>query len=337
VQAKYYQDGLVRGRNVSVFTEGTVVTLKGTVESEAAKQRAVALARNVPGVTGVNDQLRVEAKPGTRTAADPAAGDETAGTTGSPETVQPAWITTKIQAQYFMNREVKPWNVDVTTSPTGVVILEGEVESPEARAEAVRIARATDGVSRVEDRLRVKSDPAAAKAAGTSEPPRLQRPDGWLTAKVESKYFLDEEVKGRAIDVETQNGLVTLKGTVGSEQERRQAVALARNTEGVRDVSDQLRVDPAVLEHEDARDQPDAIPTVPELERPDVWVTMKIQSKFFLDPQIKSHDIDVDTTSGMVLLRGMVPDATLKDQAERIARDTEGVSRVVNQLTVGKQ
>jgi osmotically-inducible protein OsmY len=64
---------------------------------------------------------------------------------------------------------------------------------------------------------------------------------------------------------------------------------------------------------------------------------MKIQSKFFLDPQIKSHDIDVDTTSGMVLLRGMVPDATLKDQAERIARDTEGVSRVVNQLTVGKQ
>ena len=56
VQAKYYGDDDVRGRDIRVVSESGVVTLHGTVESEAARQRAVALAREVPGVTRVEDQ-----------------------------------------------------------------------------------------------------------------------------------------------------------------------------------------------------------------------------------------------------------------------------------------
>lgn len=335
VQARYYGDDQVRGRNVSVVTQAGVVTLRGQVESEAARQRAVALAREVQGVTDVRDELSVRtADTAERTGAGPAAAAERGSTATAgrdDETITPGWITTKIQAQYFLNPEVKPWNVDVTTGSDGVVTLEGEVENAADRTEALRIARETEGVTRVEDRLRVKGE-----ASGTaSEPAGLERPDVWLTAKIQSKYFLDDLVKLRNIDVETQNGRVTVSGTVTSEAERRQAVALARTTEGVRDVTDRLKVDVSTVRSGEPGAAAPLTP-VPDLKRPDGWITMKVQSQFFLDPQVKGHEISVDTTRGVVQLKGTVETAEQKQQAEQIARDTEGVTRVVNQLTVGK-
>ena len=56
------------------------------------------------------------------------------------------WITTKIQSQY-LHPGLKPWNIDVTTSPGGVVTLAGADRSDADRAEAVKIASATDGVT----------------------------------------------------------------------------------------------------------------------------------------------------------------------------------------------
>jgi osmotically-inducible protein OsmY len=333
VQARFYGDDQVRGRNVSVAAENGVVTLRGTVQSDAAKARALALAREVRGVTEVRDELEVRSASADPAKPNPAATGEAGatGTAGNASAVDPAWITTKIQAQYFANPEVKPWNIDVTTASTGVVTLEGEVEAAADRTEALRIARETEGVTRVEDRLRVKGEAGAA-----ASPPGLERPDIWLTAKVQSKYFLDDLVKLRNIDVETRNGVVTLSGAVASDAERRQAVALARTTEGVRDVTDRLKVDASAVVSSDAPATAIPLAPVPDLKRPDPWITMKVQSQFFLDPQVKGHEISVDTTRGVVLLKGSVESAEQKRHAEQIARDTEGVTRVVNQLTVGK-
>lgn len=143
-------------------------------------------------------------------------------------------------------------------------------------------------------------------------------------------------MKLRNIDVQTENGVVTLGGAVANEAERRQAVALARSTQGVREVTDRLKVDPAAVAAEHpASGESHRLAPVPELKRPDSSVTMKVQSQFFLDPEIKGHEIDVDTTRGVVLLEGAVATVQQKQQAERIARDTEGVTRVINQLAVG--
>jgi osmotically-inducible protein OsmY len=120
-------------------------------------------------------------------------------------------------------------------------------------------------------------------------------------------------------------------GTVDSEAERRHAVAIARNTDGVRDVRDDLRVGG------DASEQTGARPTsgpgiVAGIEDP--WITIKIQSKYFLDADVKGHDIDVDTRDGVVTLTGTVGSMSQRQLAEQIARDTDGVSRVVNRLNV---
>jgi osmotically-inducible protein OsmY len=63
-----------------------------------------------------------------------------------------------------------------------------------------------------------------------------------LTAKIKAKMTLDDLVKARAIDVTTRGTTVTLTGTVESRTERERAVLLARETDGVTEVVDDLRL-----------------------------------------------------------------------------------------------
>ena len=53
---------------------------------------------------------------------------------------------------------------------------------------------------------------------------------------------LDDMVKARTINVDTTGSVVTLTGTVESNQERERAVRLARETAGVTNVVDKLQV-----------------------------------------------------------------------------------------------
>jgi len=53
-------DDEVKARAIDVTTNGSTVTLTGTVGSKAEHDRAVSLARDTAGVTHVIDQLRIE-------------------------------------------------------------------------------------------------------------------------------------------------------------------------------------------------------------------------------------------------------------------------------------
>jgi len=64
--------------------------------------------------------------------------------------------------------------------------------------------------------------------------------DGSITAKIKAKLALDDTVKARDIHVDFDKGVVTLTGTVASASERKRAVDLARETNGVRSVADKL-------------------------------------------------------------------------------------------------
>jgi hyperosmotically inducible periplasmic protein len=66
--------------------------------------------------------------------------------------------------------------------------------------------------------------------------------DATLTAKIKSKMALDDTVKALDIHVTTNDGDVTLSGYVHSERERERAVALARETSGIRHVTDRLQI-----------------------------------------------------------------------------------------------
>ncbi len=81
----------------------------------------------------------------------------------------------------------------------------------------------------------------ATVASGASEAQRALA-EAALTAKIKSKMALDDTVKAASIDVHTTGSTVTLSGTVRSEAERRRAVLLARETDGILVVTDHLKV-----------------------------------------------------------------------------------------------
>lgn len=141
-----------------------------------------------------------------------------------------------------------------------------------------------------------------------------------LRDKVRQRLAADPEINPFNIDVEiTSDGVVLLRGVVKDPATRRELIRLARNTDGVTRVINDIRIgeDPA----DDALDYAAIIAT--------------IKTAFSADPMVKALDIRVDIVDGVVHLSGTVSSAAEKDAAGRIARNIEGVKRVVNHLTVG--
>jgi len=172
--------------------------------------------------------------------------------------VSDAWITTQIFAKYFVDADIKARHLDVETDG-GVVTLSGTVYSESEHREAVSKARDTAGVVRVVDKLILQPGKppltAAARDRARAEWPKVKSDgrraadrvgqdisDAWITTKIESKFYLDSDVKGSKLSVATSGGVVTLTGSVGSAAEEQQAIALARNTDGVKDVISRIAV-----------------------------------------------------------------------------------------------
>ena len=65
-------------------------------------------------------------------------------------------------------------------------------------------------------------------------------------------------------------------------------------------------------------------------------LTLKIKSKMALDDLVKARTINVDTTGSVVTLTGTVASAQERERAVRLARETAGVTNVVDKLVVSK-
>ena len=68
----------------------------------------------------------------------------------------------------------------------------------------------------------------------------------------------------------------------------------------------------------------------------DVAISSNVKSHLNANAEIKAGDIDVSSSQGVVTLVGRVSSQTVRNGAERIARDTKGVNGVKNHLQVGK-
>ncbi len=66
--------------------------------------------------------------------------------------------------------------------------------------------------------------------------------DARIIAMIKARFILDRDLSAMDIDVDSRDGRVTLNGSVGSEAALGKAVALALDTDGVRNVSSRLTV-----------------------------------------------------------------------------------------------
>ena len=131
---------------INVDTRDGVVTLHGTVPSDIHRELAIEIARNAEGVKNVRDELRV-ARNGSE---EPEESEKSFG-----EAVHDATLTASVKLALALERGVKASHITVHTD-RGTVKLTGEVDSEAERQLAARVARDTEGVKDVVNRIQVR-------------------------------------------------------------------------------------------------------------------------------------------------------------------------------------
>lgn len=130
------------GMTIDVDTQKGVVTLTGSVSSQAEAELASQIAKNTADVLGVESKLKVESKASAATEKLIPDSHDVA------QDVSDAWISAKVKASLLYNRNVDAADIDVVTK-NGVVTLRGRVDSNFERDQAVAIAREVRGVKGV--------------------------------------------------------------------------------------------------------------------------------------------------------------------------------------------
>ena len=211
---------LALSRRVSAFdidvdADNGAVTLSGRVPSEAVRDLAGSIVADTTSVREVRNQLEVDPK----ASPDP----EVERLVARVEELElQATLLEALRADPALRRVVPEVG-------DGRVVLQGEVDTTEARLHAAQLARQVAGNVTLEDRMEV----APAVAVSDSSP----------SERVEFALYSSGAFDLSAIEiVEEGAGAVTLQGTVRSRAEQLLAELIANDAEGVEMVVNELQV-----------------------------------------------------------------------------------------------
>jgi len=164
--------------------------------------------------------------------------------------------------------------------------------------------------------------------------------DRSVTARINSDptlvpYELD-------VDADADEHAVTISGTVPTQNLRTKAIDAAKTVDATLVVTDRIDVRPERVERRDynddmAREARERASTTGESigdSLDDAWIHTKIRSQLIADGVFPGSSLNVDVNNNVATLRGSVATAADKTRAGEIARTTEGVKSVRNQLVV---
>ena len=157
-----------------------------------------------------------------------------------------AWIDGKAEATLLFNGNLDSFDIN-TDVKNGNVVLTGKVENSVDKKLAEELVANIDGVTSVDNKLTVvadndmhsdmSDDMEEGVEEGTSE-----LTDAKIATVIKTRLLMDTDISGFDIDVDVENGVVTLTGEVDSDAERDLAVEIAKNASDVKDVESDLRV-----------------------------------------------------------------------------------------------
>src|SRR6266850_2032938 len=151
-----------------------------------------------------------------------------------------AKTTGEVKAALELNRDLKPYSIDVDVTGDGVVALKGEVPREDFKVEAGRVAAAVPGVRNVRNEIRI--DPALPPPAEGGRTLGENFDDKALEAKVKLAFSLNKGLDGTSLSVHAYRREVTVGGTVETPEQHRLALKLAGETSDVLKVNDEIQL-----------------------------------------------------------------------------------------------
>ncbi len=281
-------DPAVEATEIAVDVDTGVVTLTGTVDSWAEKRLATRVTKGIKGVKEIRNNMVVD--------------------------FQEARSDDEIREEIVRRLELDP---RIYSSLVEVKVTDGKVALSGMLGTAVdkSAAHAAAWVNGVEE---VNSDGIEVSWMARDELDRnqriLPRTDDQIREAVVLALTHDPRTAAYAIDVEVDDGVVTLSGTVRTLKARRAAGRDARNTVGAMSVENDLDVEVPPLEN-------DAI-------------KRNLERAFFWDPVLERHEIEPIVRNAKAYLYGRVDNTFERLRAGDIASQVSGVAAVENNLSV---
>ena len=208
---------------------------------------------------------------------------------------------------YLKNDSIK------TDSKDGVVTLTGTVAEASHKSLAQDTVASLPGVIRVDNRLKVKGESPA------------EHSDTWISMKVKTALLFHRNVSATGTTVYVKNGIVTLQGEASSLAEKELTTEYAKDVDNVKEVKNNMTIakTPAIPS-ETIGDKID-----------DASITAQVKSSLLSHHSTSALHTTVSTTDGAVTVSGIAKNAAEKSLVTKLVTDVNGVSSVVNNMTIG--
>ncbi len=272
---------------ISASVDEGVVTLQGATDSFQEKQLAQRVVKGVKGVRSVNNNLDVDYE------------------ISRPDNELREEITRALRWDAYVDDALVTVMVD-----NQEVTLEGTVGSVAEKREATREAWVS-GVMDVENNLDVR---LWARDDDLRKGKYVDMTDKEVTEAVNDAMLYDPRVLSFNIQVDADDGYVTLRGNVDNLKAKRSAAQDARKVVGVWGVKNQIKVRP----------------NTPS----DGQIKKAVEQALLYDPYVERYETTIDVVDGEVYLRGDVTTLFEKARADDVAARQRGVVAVHNQLDV---
>jgi osmotically-inducible protein OsmY len=220
-------------------------------------------------------------------------------------------IQSSAQDSYVYKTYLKDDSIK-TISKDGVVTLTGTVSEDSHRSLAQETVESLPGVKSVDNQLTINGQQPA------------QNSDGWLSMKVKGALLFNRNVSAVNTKVYVADGVVTLTGHADSQAQKDLTGEYAKDVDGIKDVKNEMTI-------ADATNKPTQ--TVGD-KIDDASITAQVKMAFMMHHSTSAFKTGVETSNGIVTLSGSATTDAGKDMATKVASNINGVTNVVNNMTI---
>ncbi len=199
-----------------------------------------------------------------------------------------------------------------TESKDGAVTLTGTVADASQKSMAENTVASLPGVISVDNELQISGKQPA------------EHSDARITMKVKTALLFHRNVSATGTTVYTKNGVVTLQGIASSMAQKELTTEYAKDVDNVKEVKNDMTIT--------------ATPAAPDStigdKIDDASITAEVKTSLMSHRSTSVLHTSVSTTDGVVTVGGIAANAAEKSLVTKLATDINGVTSVINNMTI---